>query len=218
MSGRATAQLARRATGPLAALAALASVALSLSVGPCVAPAAAAPRQLVIDAARSTLGFGVSRPHETIPGTAPGLAGEVHFDPERPGEGASVVLRIVAASLETGNRLRDRTMRGTHLEVETYPEIRFTSSAITLTPETPGIPAGPLRAGEARQAIVEGRLLLHGVERPLRIPVVIRYDDGAFSADGEVVFKLSDHAIPIPRFLWLVLDDLVTVRFHLIAG
>jgi polyisoprenoid-binding protein YceI len=216
MSGRTACGVSsRKGTASLAALATLASIAVGFAVGPCADLAGAAPRVLAIDPSRSTVGFSVSRPHETVPGTAPGLAGEVHVDPENPGAGASVVLRVVAASLETGNRLRDRTMRGSHLEVETYPEIRFTSTAIHLDP---GEPAGPLSAGEARKAIVEGRLALHGVERPLRIPVVIRYDNGALSADGEIAFKLSDHAIPIPKFLWLALDDLVTVRFHLIAG
>jgi polyisoprenoid-binding protein YceI len=222
MSGRtARGASSRKGAASPAAVAALASIALGLAIGPCASLAVAAPRVLAIDPARSTLGFSVSRPHETIPGTAPGLAGEVHLDPDNPAAGASVVLRVVAASLETGNRLRDRTMRGSHLEVETYPEIRFTSTAITLDPGAsgaPGPPGGPLRAGESRKAIVEGRLALHGVERPLRIPVVLRYDNGAFSADGEIAFKLSDHAIPIPKFLWLVLDDLVTVQFHLIAG
>ncbi len=31
-------------------------------------------------------------------------------------------------------------------------------------------------------------------------------------------FQLTDHAIPIPRFLWLVLDDEVRIAFRIVVG
>lgn len=191
-------------------------LAVALMAAPWVlAPAASAkPLTLRLDPGLSSLTFVVSRSGETVEGTAPGFTGEVHVDPERPNEGASVVLRLDAASLDTGNGLRDRKMRRTHLEVAAYPEIVFESTAVTMQ-DAPSEPLGP---GRPRQAIVEGRLELHGVARTLRIPVVLRYDGGSLGADGEVAFALSDHAIPIPRFLWFVLDDKVTVKFHLVAG
>jgi hypothetical protein len=57
-------------------------------------------------------------------------------------------------------------------------------------------------------------MALHGVEREILFPVTIRYDHASLAADGELSFALTDHDIPIPRFLWLVLDDEVRVRFH----
>ena len=50
--------------------------------------------------------------------------------------------------------------------------------------------------------------------RPLRIPVTIGYHVALLTAGGDVAFTLSEFAIPIPRFLWIVLDDRVTVRFR----
>jgi polyisoprenoid-binding protein YceI len=162
-----------------------------------------APRSLRIDPARSALSFTIHRPGETIDGTAAEFSGEVVFDPERPDRSA-VRLRVTAASLSTGNGLRDRKMRKTHLEVESFSGIVFESTSIRLSGE--------------RRALVNGTLSLHGVERAILFPATIRYDTGSLTAEGELELKLSDHGIPIPRFLWMVLDDAVTVRFRIVAG
>ena len=45
----------------------------------------------------------------------------------------------------------------------------------------------------------------------------IGYHERLLTADGDVAFTLSEFAIPIPRFLWIVLDDKVTVKFHAVA-
>jgi len=147
------------------------------------------------------------------------------LDPGHPDAGAGFALSVDAAALVSGNRLRDHTMRTKHLEVETYPTIEFASTAIrwgATGPEAggaaaPGGPAPPWRDGEERRAVVEGRLRLHGVDRPLSIRAILRYDNGLLTADGEAAFALSDFAIPIPRFLWLVLDDHVTVTLHAVG-
>ena len=65
---------------------------------------------------------------------------------------------------------------------------------------------------------MEGTLSLHGVDRVILIPASIRYDGAVFTAEGDVTLRLTDHAIPIPKVLWIVLDDDVQVRFKLVAG
>lgn len=156
----------------------------------------------------SALTFVVSRPGEIIEGRAPQLSGEARIDPQRPHEGATVALQIGAAALETANGMRDRKMRRSHLETDSHPAIVFRSTLVELSGP------GPLREGEPRKATVRGVLALHGVERTLQIPFVLRYDGGSILADGEASFRLSDHGIAIPRFLWMVLEDKVTVKFH----
>lgn len=185
---------------------------------------------LALDPAASSLTFTIHRPGESIDGTAHEFAGEVVLDPANLSQGASVVLRVTAASIETGNRLRDGKMRRSHLEVERFPEIVFRSSSIQVGPErdrsAPGAPAaGPTGAGAAmpaagtsRKALVEGTLGLHGVEHGLMVPAAIRYDNGTLTAEGSVALTYSDYGIPIPRFLWLVMDDEIVVRFRFVAG
>ncbi|MGH9798181.1 MAG: YceI family protein, partial [Candidatus Polarisedimenticolia bacterium] len=154
--------------------------------------------------------FLIHRPGETIEGRARGFTGEVRLDPLHP-ERSEVRLRVKAASLETGNRIRDGKMRRSHLEVERHPEIVFRSRSIRAGD-------GALAAGGTRKAIVEGALSLHGVERDILFPATIGYDGRSLVAEGEVVLRLTDHAIPIPRFLWIELDDQVKVRFRFRAA
>src|SRR5437867_3716581 len=159
------------------------------------APAAAAPdaaphlATFALDAERSTLGFTITRPGETIEGKAPRFTGTIRADPDHPWSGASVELRVDPAAMQTGNSLRDRKMRNSHLEVTTFPEIVFESTEVTAD-------SAPDAAG---RFIVLGRLRLHGLERPLRIPVAIGYHEGLLTADGDVAFTLSEFAIPNPR-------------------
>ena len=174
-------------------------------------PAAPGVRTFAFDATGSKLGFTVTRPGEVVEGTATQFEGTVRLDPEHPNEGGGVTLKVDAATMVTGNRLRDRTMRNSHLETEKYPEIRFESAkATTAKPE-------PLKPGETRGFEVEGKLNLHGVERTIKIPVMVGYDGALLTADGTAAFTLTEFSIPIPKFLWFVLDDKVTVNFHAVA-
>jgi len=172
-------------------------------------PAPSSRVTLAIDPAMSELAFTIKRPGETIDGVAREYGGEIALDPSDLSAGPSVVLTVRAASLATGNRLRDRKMRGTHLEAERFPEIVFRSRSIQVGVEKPG-------AG-GRAALVEGTLGLHGVERDIVVPVVIRYDNGILTAEGSVDLSYTDYGIPIPRFLWLVMDDTIKVRFRIVA-
>jgi polyisoprenoid-binding protein YceI len=173
-------------------------------------PAPAGAHDFTIDTASSKLGFTVTRPGETIEGQVPAWSGRVRLDPARPAEDAGVTLEIDPAAMVTGNRLRDHNMHKSHLEVEQYPKIVFQSTALRTA-------AGPWRPGETRSCELEGVLDLHGVKRPLRIPLTVRYDEGSVTADGATAFTLSEFGIPIPKIFWIVLDDKVTVNFHAVA-
>jgi len=181
------------------------------------------PVTLAIDPQKSSLTFTIHRPGETIDGAARAFTGEVVFDPKDLASAGSVVLRVVAASLETGNRMRDRRMRNSHLEVDRFEEIVFRSTSIEVGPgpvKQAGAPAAdPGRApgGTERKALVEGVLSLHGVDRSLMVPAAIRYDNGTLTAEGSVALTYSDYGIPIPRFLWLVMEDDIKVRFRFVA-
>jgi len=193
----------------------------------CVGPVAAADRSpltLAIDPKASVLAFTIKRPGETIEGTAHIFTGEVVFDPADPQAASSVVLRVVASSLETGNGMRDRKMRGSHLEVERFPEIGFRSTSIQVGSEREAPSPSPSPGGKEpgrvlqRKALVEGVLSLHGVDRAIMVPASIRYDNGTLTAEGNVDLTYSDFSIAIPRFLWLVMDDEIKVRFRFVAS
>ena len=178
-----------------------------------VAASGAAPggaREFVIDTKASQLGFTVTRPGETVQGQAPSFTGKVLLDPDHPDAGAGVTLEIDPAAMVTGNRLRDHNMKSGHLDVDQYPKIAFRSTALRTS-------ADAWKPGETRKCDLEGLLDLHGVQRPLKIPVTVRYDDRSVTADGATAFTLSEFGIPIPKIFWIVLDDKVTVTFHAVA-
>ncbi|AMR27945.1 hypothetical protein A0257_13165 [Hymenobacter psoromatis] len=88
-------------------------------------------------------------------GTFSGLAGTVNFDSADPAQ-AVLDVRVEAATISTGNQLKDKHARGdSWFDVQKYPTIRFASSAIA-------------RRGDAY--VANGRLTLHGVTRLVVIP------------------------------------------------
>ncbi|HET8946642.1 MAG TPA: hypothetical protein VFQ07_06635 [Candidatus Polarisedimenticolia bacterium] len=50
-----------------------------------------------------------------------------------------------------------------------------------------------------------------------QFPVMVGYDGALLTADGTAAFTLTEFSIPIPKFLWFVLDDKVTVNFHAVG-
>jgi polyisoprenoid-binding protein YceI len=177
-----------------------------------MAALAASPpaHEFTIDTSASKLGFTITRPGETVEGQAPTWSGRVRLDPAHPAEDAGVTLEVDPAAMVTGNRIRDHNMRKGHLEVDQFPKIAFASTALKTSAEA-------WRPGETRSCELEGVLDLHGVKRPLRIPLTVRYDEGSVTADGATAFTLSEFGIPIPKIFWIVLDDKVTVTFHAVA-
>ncbi|MCU0304321.1 MAG: YceI family protein [Thermoanaerobaculales bacterium] len=73
-------------------------------------------------------------------------------------DASSVTFTIKAASIDTGNADRDKHLRSADFfDVETYPEITFTSSKIT-------------KAGDNSYAVT-GTLTMHGVSKTVTLPV-----------------------------------------------
>ncbi|HWP56790.1 MAG TPA: YceI family protein [Candidatus Acidoferrales bacterium] len=102
--------------------------------------------------------------HE-VAGSARLTEGKIRFDLER-GSAAGVV-RVDARSATTGIGMRDRRMHAQVLESERFPEIRFVAERVR------GLGGGsPKRSGA-----VEGRISIHGVERPLALPIEAAVDE-----------------------------------------
>jgi polyisoprenoid-binding protein YceI len=115
---------------------------------------------------RTRIRFELGSTLHRIEGTARLLQGEVHFD-EATGR-ATGRIAVDARSAETGNRTRDRKMHAEVLESERYAEIAFVPEALEL-----------VRHSEDRgDAVLVGRLRIHGSEHALRIPAQIERQGG----------------------------------------
>lgn len=132
------------------------------------------------------------------------FTGTVHWDPARP-EATRVQVEVEAASLdadEPGLRRRlsmsdmsegtradvQRTMVGARqLDVASHPKIAFRSTAVE--------PQGDGRL------LVRGELTLHGVTRPVSLPVTIaELSSGAVRGRGTLRLRQSDFGIRPYRF------------------
>jgi polyisoprenoid-binding protein YceI len=107
-------------------------------------------------------------------------------------EPASLRLTISADSLSVTDKVSESdkkkiqsTMRDEVLEVATYPEITFKSSAVSAT-----------KTGEGQyQAKILGDLTLHGVTRPMTINAGLEFGDRMLRAKGAFALKQTSFGI-----------------------
>jgi polyisoprenoid-binding protein YceI len=189
---------------------------------------APAPRTYAIDAKRSMLvlqvfkdGAASAFAHDhTVHATE--LAGEIVADAAAP-ESARVSVTVQTKSLvnddaqvrrtfgleptvpEKDKKEVEKSMKGPEqLDVARFPTITFKSTGVE-------------KHGD--KLMLVGDFTLHGVTKPLRMPVTVTVKDGEIVGDGKVRFKQSDHGItPYTAFLGAVKNkDEVVLNVHLVG-
>lgn len=107
---------------------------------------------------------------------------------------SSVRFAVEANSLvvvDPGESEKDRkevqeTMLGEKvLDAERFPQIRFVSSKVRSTSQK----------GDLTELQVEGTLSLHGVEKPVTLPIRVRVRSRQLTADGEIALLQTDYGI-----------------------
>ena len=149
---------------------------------------------------------------------ATNMSGSVQFDPRNAARDAvnfsvtATSLRVMDPSESAANRDRVQlTMLGpTVLDAAQFPDITFTSTGVGPVTSTSG-------DGESRE--VFGNLRLHGVERPLRVPVQIRAEGAVLRVRGEVTVRQTDFGItPVTAAGGTVrVKDEVKISFEIVA-
>jgi polyisoprenoid-binding protein YceI len=149
--------------------------------------------------------------------SANAISGRVKFN-EKVLEKSSIELTVKATSLtvidpgesDTDRRQVQSTMAGKDvLDSEKYPEIWFTSTGVKKGKKTE----------EGPEIILEGRLTLHGVEKPISLPVSLTTKDGEIRAEGEASLLQTDFGItPIKVGGGAVkVKNKVRIRFDVVA-
>jgi polyisoprenoid-binding protein YceI len=125
--------------------------------------------------------------------TAEGLSGEVVVDTEAV-ERSSVHVAFAATALRVTDSEGpadevpkvQATMSGPKvLDVERFPEIRFSSTAVS----------GRKGTGQTWEIAVTGDLELHGVRRPLTFPLRVALAPDSLAAEGTVRLRQRDYGI-----------------------
>lgn len=149
--------------------------------------------------------------------SASSISGRILFNQKMPAD-SSVDLTVEAASLtviDPGESDSDRrqvqsTMAGKEvLDAQKYPEIRFISTRVTSEKKT----------DEGWEIAVDGRLILHGIEKPISLPLRLSARNGELRAEGEASILQTDFGItPIKVGGGTVrVKDKVRIRFDVVA-
>src|SRR5262245_32508937 len=179
-----------------------------LTFGP--APADAQAKRWAPVPGKCHVSFDASYPLGDFMGHTEDVTGEFFADLADLRQGVSGTLQVNPAALRTGIDGRDRDMRRV-LEVERYPEIRFTVERVD-----PSFPSVSDRSDVL--VTINGTMLIHGVERQMAFPGRVRLRDERLWVRGENRLKMTDFGIKPPRKLLLQVADTVLVSFDVVLA
>jgi polyisoprenoid-binding protein YceI len=119
--------------------------------------AATAAETYVVDKSHSEIGFRVRHLVSKVPGRFVDFEGTIEADKAKPAQ-SSVQLVIQAKSIDTSNAQRDEHLRSADFfDIARYPTIVFESRSVRQVAE--------------KSYEIAGTLTMHGVSRPVTLPV-----------------------------------------------
>lgn len=170
-------------------------------------PAQAAERPItyVVGGGSGEIRYDLSHPLHKVHGVSQGLAGRIAVAGGHLVTPATFELPLL--TFDSGNASRDDNAALT-LDVGRFPKATL---EITSFKE-----ASNAQEAGARVIIGEatGRLALHGVRRPVSVPVRATVKAGQVTVDATFPVRLTDYQIPRPSLLFQPVDDEVKVTVH----
>lgn len=173
-----------------------------------------AATSVVVHVGRAGLFRFAGHDHEVA---APGVEGRISLDSSDPSR-SRVAVQFDAKALKVTGRGEpagdvaevQRTMLSDRvLDVTRYPTIAFESDRISVQQ----------RSASRLTLRVDGRLTLHGVTKPVSVPVAVRLDGNRLTATGEATVRQSEFGIrPVTAAGGTVrVKDEVDVMFTMVA-
>lgn len=133
-------------------------------------------------------------------GTSNNLSGLINF------ETGEVDFFVDLASLNTGNRRRDRDMRQVYLETEKYPFAEFSGFLdSTVNFETAG----------KQDVTVTGQFKMREISRQMNIEGTVEHIDGAIRVQATWQILLEDFNIDRPRVVFYELSNVQTINIDI---
>ncbi len=110
------------------------------------------------------------------------------------------------ASFDTGIGKRDRDMREV-LGTRKWPKAHFEGAIATVAPDT--------SAPHSYTALAKGIFSLHGVKRPVEMPVAITVGDTHSTIAADFAIRLQDYGIEAPSLAaFIKVSEMVDVSVH----
>jgi polyisoprenoid-binding protein YceI len=159
-------------------------------------------RTLALDPGSSNVRIDVSATVDSFVAQLKDFDATITLDPAQ-GKVLSADFRFLFSHLLTGNEDRDAEMRVWE-EAGRYPSGSFTLDSVD--------------PGKNGRFLARGRLLFHGVERPVKCPFTVSVEGRVLTIDGAASLDTRDFGLPIFRkYFFLRVDPVVRVRFHLVG-
>ena len=157
----------------------------------------------------SSVTFSVPDNRGGFSGRTTGVTGRIVVEAQGDGEEyvATVTAAIDAASITTGNGIRDASMRSTFLRTGEFPTIAFEGTVSA----RPGLGVHPFAAA------TRGRLTIRALTREVEFPATVTALARDYLADATATVRMADYQIPYPQFFIFVAHDPVTVTLHIRA-
>jgi polyisoprenoid-binding protein YceI len=125
-----------------------------------------------IDNSASKVAFRVRSTGHGFEGWAEKIQGRLVLNPNGYGRESKGTIEVPVSSMKTGIGMRDRIMWQKTLKARLYPIVRFELTGLNL-------PEGLLPEGRNFLIEVTGRLTIHGVTKPITVPILAaRTKDG----------------------------------------
>ena len=179
-----------------------------------VAGAAAAERLAGTLLEGSLVRYDAAAGWETWQGVAPARVERLEFD-DADLTTLRLEVRVAAGDFASGNVFRDRNARRVVFETDEHPDVVF---VLQRARAADGDGPVTLPDGAERALTLTGTLDLHGVQREVEVPVMVRRSGDRLAVTGGFDVRLSDHEMTAPSIFGRGVEDLVTVRFDLVVA
>lgn len=166
-------------------------------------PTIAEETRLLVDRSQSRVEITVKATVDSFVARLEDFDVAITIDPES-GRVKSTTFHADLAAVKTGRADRDGDMNA-WLQTARFPQVRFDLTAMDSGPD------GTLTA--------RGRFQLHGQQHDVSFPVNVAVDRGSVAIDGQAALDTRLFGLPVIRkFLFLTVDPVIHVRFHLIGS
>lgn len=149
-------------------------------------------------------------PLETFTGRTKLVSGACTCDIARLVGDITLEVAVDMASFDTGLSKRNQHMRENHLHTDRFPQAWLRGGVLK------AMAVSDLPVGGAVSVEFSGELDLHGVRRPVVVPLELsRPTEGTIVVRGEFPVRLADYGIPRPQMLLMKLAEEQRVRVSL---
>ncbi len=140
-------------------------------------------------------------------GSASSISGFAEGDIENPEESANGLLEAAVSSMSTSDSWRDHYMIE-DMDATKFPTITFRLKKMSIVRK-------PRSEDDLYLISIDGMLQMHGVEREITFPATLSLSGALLNLKATVSLSLKDYGIKPTSFLFLKVQDTVTVDFDL---